>query len=774
MAIPLRVLIIEDTPDDAELMVLHLTKGGFQPEWQRVETEPDFLAALGADPDLILTDWRLPQFGGLRALQLMQERGLDIPFIIVSGSIGEETAIDALRQGACDYVLKDRPARLGQAVQHALESKRLRQERKQAEEQIRFLSRFPGENPYPVFRITPDGILLYANRASEPLLAMWHIGVGLSMPDDWQTWITGTFESGHNKEVEINCGKRLFSCILTPVVDAGYVNVYGRDITKRKKVEKALVRQTEKLRRRNEELARLYRASGSLISGASLNLQELAQKIVAIVQQDFGQADCSLLIVQKDSNELVRLAAAEPYVDQVKYQNLALDGPGLIPRAIRTNKVVNVGDVHSDPDYVQGWDAAQSELAIPLKIGNNAIGAIDIQSSELDAFSPDDERLMAIFAERAALALEHAHLNAQTESRMQQLIALRTVDMAISSSFDINLTLGVLLDQVTGQLGVHAADILIFNAAAQTFNFSCERGFRTQTLRHTRLKFGAGYAWRLIRERQIINIPDIKKGPDGFQRSPDLSGEQFVAYVGIPLIAKGQIKGVLEIFHREPVKFDPEWYRFLELLAGQAAIAIDNAELFDNLQSSNSELSMAYDSTLEGWASALELRDNETEGHTRRATELTTRLAQAMGIKENDMVHIYRGALLHDIGKMGVPDSIVLKPGPLTEDEWVTMRKHPQYAYDMLSPISYLRLALDIPYCHHEKWDGTGYPRGLNGEQIPVAARIFAVVDVWDALTSDRPYRKAWTETQARQYIQEQAGMHFDPEVVKVFMKEVG
>jgi putative two-component system response regulator len=136
------------------------------------------------------------------------------------------------------------------------------------------------------------------------------------------------------------------------------------------------------------------------------------------------------------------------------------------------------------------------------------------------------------------------------------------------------------------------------------------------------------------------------------------------------------------------------------------------------------------------------------------------------------MVHIYRGALLHDIGKVGVPDSIVLKPGPLTEDEWVIMRKHPQYAYDMLSPIAYLRPALDIPYCHHEKWDGTGYPRGLKGEQIPLAARIFAVVDVWDALISDRPYRKAWQKAKARQYIQEQAGLYFDPQVVRAFLNE--
>jgi HD-GYP domain-containing protein (c-di-GMP phosphodiesterase class II) len=345
--------------------------------------------------------------------------------------------------------------------------------------------------------------------------------------------------------------------------------------------------------------------------------------------------------------------------------------------------------------------------------------------------------------------------------------------MAISGSFDITLTLGILLDQVTGQLGVHAADILIFNAATQTFKLVCERGFRTRMLPHTQLNLGMGYAWRAVRERRMVVISNLQAEPAGTQRTPDLSSEQFVAYLGLPLIAKGQIRGVLEIFHRELVRLEPEWVSFLELLAGQAAIAIDNVELFDNLQMSNSELTMAYDSTLEGWASALELRDHDTGGHTRRTTELTIQLAQAMGVKGNDTVHIFRGALLHDIGKMGVPDSIVLKPGPLTEDEWVSMRKHPQFAYDLLLPITFLRQALDIPYCHHEKWDGTGYPRGLKGEQIPLSARIFAVVDVWDALTSDRPYRKAWPPEKALDFIREQSGKQFDSKVVEIFLREV-
>ena len=228
----------------------------------------------------------------------------------------------------------------------------------------------------------------------------------------------------------------------------------------------------------------------------------------------------------------------------MKSPNLDLTGPGLVPRAIRMNQVVNVRDVHSDPDYIQGWGAAQSELVVPLKIGSEVIGVIDVQSSQPGAFSSDDERLISIFAERAALALEHSRLNAQTDSRMQQLLALRTIDMAICNSFDTTLTLAILLEQVTKQLGVDAADILAFNVTTQTFKFASESGFRTPTLQHTLIKYGAGFAWRVVRERQKVVVPDIRAEADGLQRTPDLSREQFITYVGIPLLAKGQVKGV--------------------------------------------------------------------------------------------------------------------------------------------------------------------------------------------------------------------------------------
>jgi PAS domain S-box-containing protein/putative nucleotidyltransferase with HDIG domain len=180
----------------------------------------------------------------------------------------------------------------------------------------------------------------------------------------------------------------------------------------------------------------------------------------------------------------------------------------------------------------------------------------------------------------------------------------------------------------------------------------------------------------------------------------------------------------------------------------------------------------AYDETIAGWARALELKDGETKNHCQRVTQMTLRIAQIMGIKGADLDHLRRGAMLHDIGKMGIPDEILLKPGKLTDEEWELMRAHPIYAYDMLSTIEFLRPALDIPYCHHEKWDGSGYPRGLKGEEIPLPARIFAVVDVFDALSSDRPYRKAWEIEAILSYISESSGAHFDPQVVAVFMKE--
>jgi putative nucleotidyltransferase with HDIG domain len=320
---------------------------------------------------------------------------------------------------------------------------------------------------------------------------------------------------------------------------------------------------------------------------------------------------------------------------------------------------------------------------------------------------------------------------------------------------------------------VDAADILLLERDDRTLEFAAGRGFHTHAIERAHVRLNDRQAGRAARERRTIQIENLRNRPDERLITPLGATEGFVYYFGLPLILKGKIKGVLEIFHRTALHPYPEWLEFLNALAGQAAIAIENATLFENLERSNSELSRAYDATIEGWSRALDLRDKETEGHTLRVTEMTLRLARTFGLAEEELVHIRWGALLHDIGKMGVPDHILLKAGELTPEEWARMKTHPEYAYNLLKPITFLARALDIPYCHHEKWDGTGYPRGLKGEEIPLVARLFAVVDVWDAIRSDRPYRPAWSKEKALEHIKSLSGTYCDPKVVDTFLNMI-
>jgi PAS domain S-box-containing protein len=371
---------------------------------------------------------------------------------------------------------------------------------------------------------------------------------------------------------------------------------------------------------------------------------------------------------------------------------------------------------------------------------------------------------------------ELASLYTQTEHRLENISALRTIDVAIASSFDMDFTLSILLEQTLKRTGVEAADVLVFNPVTRLFRRAAQSGFQTPARAHAALPFSNGYPSKVVRERKTITIQNISREVHEKGETPETSEllrRGFTAYKGVPLIAKGLVRGVMEVYQRKPFAMDAEQRSFLDALAGQAAIAIDSAQLFESLQDSNTELRLAYDETIEGWSQAMDLRDRETEGHSLRVTDQTVRLASRLGVTEEELVHIRRGALLHDMGKLGIPDDVLLKPGPLTDKEWESMRLHPQLAYDMLSRINYLQPALDIPYCHHERWDGSGYPRGLRDDQIPLSARAFAVIDVWDALTSDRPYREAWPKQKALTYMQEQAGKLFDPRVVSTFMREI-
>ncbi len=272
------------------------------------------------------------------------------------------------------------------------------------------------------------------------------------------------------------------------------------------------------------------------------------------------------------------------------------------------------------------------------------------------------------------------------------------------------------------------------------------------------------------RLRPDLILLDVRMpGLDGFEVCRRLRADSALAEVPILMITVlsdrrsrlTAIEAGADEFLSRPFDWDEVRWRIRTILG---------LNRYRKLQDAYRELSEAYDETMAGWIRALDLRDHETEGHTQRVTDLTVRLARELGLAETALVHVRRGALLHDIGKIGVPDAILRKPGPLTDEEIRIMREHPTHAYEMLKAITFLRPALDIPHCHHERWDGQGFPRGLSGEDIPLPARIFAVVDVWDALLYDRPYRRAWPRERVRGHLASLAGTHLDPRVVAAFL----
>ncbi len=359
----------------------------------------------------------------------------------------------------------------------------------------------------------------------------------------------------------------------------------------------------------------------------------------------------------------------------------------------------------------------------------------------------------------------------QMQSRLKQLTVLHDIDLTVTLSTDLHQTIITILNHMIHMDDFDAAALLL--PFRNSFTLEAQVGMPDEWLDEGYERWNQYYcALPIYDPHHEVIIADLNQHTSGhtasLNSSPNLR-KWFYSCAVLPLQIKDTTRGVLLLFSQQRDLFRAEWKDFLDALAMQTAIAIENAELLSRMQHASQELSDAYEATIEGWSRALELRDKETKGHSERVTEWSQRLATEMGMPNEEMVSFRRGVLLHDIGKMGIPDNILLKPGPLNEDEWIIMRQHPMYAYQMLSPIPFLRPAAELAASHHEKWDGTGYPRGLKGNDIPLGARIFAVVDVWDALTSDRPYRPAWTAEAAQVYMLAQSGTHFDPNIVQTF-----
>ena len=537
----------------------------------------------------------------------------------------------------------------------------------------------------------------------------------------------------------------------------------GEDITERKRAELALKAKTG-------ELEALFSISSHLRTAQS------ADEMLPVILTEMRR------VLRSDANAIVLLN-----VDGKHFTYAHSDGSLVVNKGnqfdvensisgwvLQTRQPYTTDDFASDPKKttnLQGDDNLGPAIFAPVISESEFLGVLICAREKGSGSQPyltSEVQLLTAIGEMVGNALRRAMLYDQAMTRLQHVQTLHSIDMAISANLDLSVILDVLLTQGIAQMDVDAACILLLNPHTHMLEFSAGNGFRTKEIKSARLRLGEGLPGQAAMDRKVLHLPRLSDAEDLVRRY--LLDEGFVSYQAAPLIAKGQLQGVLEIYNRKPMVENEEQSGFLETLATQAAIAIDNSQLFSDLQRSNFDLEMAYDATIEGWSRALELRDQETEGHTLRVTDMTVRLAQAMGVRSGELIHVRRGALLHDIGKMGVPDRILLKPGKLDPDEWKVMKQHTVYAFEMLWPIEFLRLAIDIPHCHHERWDGTGYPRQLEGEQIPLSARVFAVADVWDALTSDRPYRKAWSDEKALEYITSNVGKHFDPRVVEQFL----
>jgi PAS domain S-box-containing protein/putative nucleotidyltransferase with HDIG domain len=754
----LKILIVEDTPEDAELALLRLRSEGFQFEWHRVETKQEYLNELAKQPDLILADWSLPQFSGMKALKLMKEQTLDIPFVIVSGNIGEEAAVEAMREGAYDYVLKDRPDRLGQSIRNALEQKELRDIQKKAQidlqhktDEYQFLATASLHLPKlttetDVFdyiceclpQIVP-GIITIVMRVTPNAENLFiHKITGLE-----SKLITKSFDLIGNDLMRLTFPLKyqyvdIMSNSQLNQFEGGFVD-FTQDVipaTAAKNLQKFL---------KLEKIFTVGLASNANFFGGLLFLipENIPEPNQSLIESFIQQCFMALAQIRSKSN-LVQ--------SEENFRQLAEN--------IRETFWLNDPETHQ---FIYASPAFEELWGIPCdKLYKN-------RQKFLESIHPEDrERVKNIYYEitksQAEMDIEHRILLPDNTERWIHTRAYPVLDENKEFIRIAGISEDISERIESMRLLLHSRDRLRrAEQVSQSGNWEFD------------LKSGMVHASRGARkiygmESRVWTIEQIQKIPL-LEHRPALDA-------AMNKLIEEKIPYDIEFWIRRPndgkiiaIHSVAEYDASREVVFGIIQ-DITSRKLAEVAQvKAAEELRIAYDATIEGWSRAMDLRDKETEGHTQRVTEITLAMAKKMGINGDELLHVRRGALLHDIGKLGVPDAILHKPGPLSPEEWVIMKKHPEYAYEMLHSVEYLRPALDIPYCHHEKWDGSGYPRGLSKEEIPLSARIFSIIDVWDALTSDRPYRAAWTKEKTLKYIKEHSKIFFDPEIIPIFLE---
>jgi PAS domain S-box-containing protein len=768
---PVRVLLVEDDADDAELLRRSFATAALDARVVHVGSLAEAQKALADGGwDVVVSDFSLRGSTGLDVLRAVRDVDHDLPFILVSGTIDDELAVSAMRAGAQDYVMKTNLTRLPHAVRRELIEAANRRARWLAEERNRVLVHCSLQG----LLMVQDGRVVVSNEAAAEMLGGTREEIlGLPVeellervsPEDRarlrRASCDGVGGVGHAAKLEARLVRADGPCRWVEV--SSHVSSVGG----RPAVQIALVDVTGR-RERERELKAIATLATTLRSARSR--REILQLLLDQVLEMLAVDGAAIASRTRSPGQIEFELARGVWSDSVA--GSAAEAESLSGRVLVTGRSL-VLDLESSAEGLARTGVAEQTrfvAGVPLIAEEEVLGALWIGRQR--PIEEGDLGVLRAIADIAASALRRARLHEETRLQLRRLHALRAIDLAITTTRDLGLVFDVILEQVTTQLEVDAASILrVFDgdslrAAAA---LGCPRLLDQAAVPIA----SAGLAGRAASSRGMVECTDLRAAGLETDRDRGLAADGFVGYTAVPLLVGGDLCGVLELLRCEASTADDEQRGFLETVAWQTAIAVDAAAMLDELRHTNLELVQAYDSTLEGWARALELRDRETEGHTRRVTEMTVELGGHFGFDAEELVNLRRGALLHDIGKLGIPDSILLKPGPLDEREWEVMRRHPTLAVQMLTQIPHLEAALTIPYGHHERWNGSGYPQALRGEDIPLAARIFAVVDVWDALASNRPYRPAWSHREIVDYLCRESGVQFDARVVEVFLEHV-
>ncbi|WP_448523048.1 HD domain-containing phosphohydrolase [Pseudothermotoga sp.] len=539
----------------------------------------------------------------------------------------------------------------------------------------------------------------------------------------------------------------------------------GLDVTEKRHLEDELQEQLSIFKSLTDILEQLIKSD--------LNVKERAKMVARACVELFGAHSAWVGYAAPDKN--VKVMGKYPE-DDPSLENLVArwdDSPygrGAAGRSIKNGKHVLIEDTLGDERHEAWREKAKlfgirTVAAFPLVNPKGVYGTLVVRSDKPGFFNEKKIQALQLLANAAASALENAQLFEDLQKNFERISTLQGVDRIILSSTDLNDVLEGILEKIVRSLNVDAGFLALYDKKGQRFEHFAKHGFKTNTLGEMLKHFEENFCDTSTSEKPFevgsSHYHSLRKGL--------MQEEKFHWYRGLTVSLRNpSLCCLFEVYRNDSFEPDPDWLKFFDAIVNQIKIAIERITLLKDLQEANLKLLKAYDETIEALARAIDLRDAETYGHSERVANLTMEIAKAMGVEKEQLIHVRRGALLHDIGKLAVPDRILLKPGKLDEEEWKIMKMHPLYAQEALSKIEYLKPALDIPLYHHERWDGNGYPFGLKAEEVPLSARIFAVVDVYDALSSERSY--AWTKQEAIDYIKNESGRQFNPKVVEVFL----